>query len=105
MFDLARRIQRLYPSADLGPFGNVRVQDDGAGPYIALWDDALGPRPSQAQLNGVDVSVTPEEKTEALVIPKRVLAALVLCADTTGKPQWVQDAIAQAKTAIAAARS
>jgi len=34
-----------------------RLQDDGSGPYIAHWDEAkLGPRPTQEELDSVDVA-------------------------------------------------
>ena len=105
MNDIARRLKILFPSVDLSPGGNVQVQNDGQGAYIAKWDAALGTQPTQAQLLAVDVAQTPDEKTDELVIPKKVLAALVLCADATGKPQWVQNAISQAKAAITAART
>ena len=103
MLDLARRIQKIYPNADF--VDRILLQDDGGGPYIKRWDSSLGAQPTTAQLEAVDVTLTPDEKTNALTIPKKVLAALVFSANTTGQPQWVIDAIAQAKTAITAARS
>lgn len=101
--DLSRRIQKLFPNVDL--FSSVIVQDDGFGPYIKKWDAALGSQPTLAELLAVDVRATAEEKTEAVLISKRVLAALVFCADTRTQPQWVIDAITNAKAAITTARS
>jgi hypothetical protein len=55
MNNLGLILKHLYPNAD--PLRDYRVQDDGAGPYIAEWDEAkLGPRPTQEELDAVDVA-------------------------------------------------
>lgn len=39
------------------PVQDYRIQDDGYGPYIAHWNEAkLGPRPTQEELDAVDVA-------------------------------------------------
>jgi XkdW protein len=38
MMDFKEIICRLYPGATIGPFGDVLLQDDGSGPYIARWN-------------------------------------------------------------------
>ena len=48
-------LKSLYPNAS--SLLDYRVQDDGSGPYIAYWDEAkLGPRPTQEELDAVDVA-------------------------------------------------
>lgn len=47
---LAERILVIYPDADL--LHTIVVQDDGAGPYIAKWDDPR-PQPTEAELLAV----------------------------------------------------
>lgn len=54
MTNLGLILSILYPNAAQGDY---RVQDDGAGPYIAHWDKAkLGPQPDAATLRAVDVA-------------------------------------------------
>lgn len=38
---------------------NVIIQDDGQGPYIAKWDDSLGPQPDKAQLDQWAIELVP----------------------------------------------
>lgn len=57
MMNIGLVIRHLYPNAD--PFSDYLVQDDsdGNGPYLKHWDEAkLGPRPTQAELDAVDVA-------------------------------------------------
>jgi len=55
MNNLGLILRHLYPNAN--PLADYRVQDDGSGPYIAHWDEAkLGPRPTQEELDAVDVA-------------------------------------------------
>lgn len=55
MTNLGLILSTLYRNAD--PLRDYRVQDDGNGPYIAHWDEAkLGPRPTQEELDAVDVA-------------------------------------------------
>ena len=55
MQNLGLTLGVLYPNAV--PLRDYRVQDDGAGPYIAHWDEAkLGTRPTQEELDAVDVA-------------------------------------------------
>lgn len=52
---LATIVRTLFPSAS--PLADYRIHDDGSGPYIAHWDEAkLGPRPTQEELDAVDVA-------------------------------------------------
>jgi len=47
----ARGVTQFDPTRD------YRIHDDGSGPYIAHWDEAkLGPRPTQEELDAVDVA-------------------------------------------------
>lgn len=55
MTNLGLILSTLYRNAD--PLRDCRIQDDGSGPYIAHWDEAkLGPRPTQEELDSVDVA-------------------------------------------------
>jgi hypothetical protein len=54
MSNLYARIKALHPAATERDF---TLRDDGTGPYIAHWDEAkLGPRPTQEELDAVDVA-------------------------------------------------
>lgn len=54
---LALKLQAILTargkSADFA--NDLRVQDDGAGPYLKHWDEAkLGPRPTQEEIDAAD---------------------------------------------------
>ena len=52
---LSEKIQALYPELTNEDFlVTIRLQDDGAGPYIKEWNHPTLPRPTDAQLAGVD---------------------------------------------------
>lgn len=52
---LHTKIKTLVPLADFSC--SCIVQDDGSGPYIAHWNESkLGPRPTQEELDAVDVA-------------------------------------------------
>lgn len=53
----------IYPNIDLGPGGNVAIQDDGNGPFIAVWPEEYGEQP------------TAEELTEAAAIAEAAASA------------------------------
>lgn len=46
-----------FPGIDL--IQQVKLQDDGNGPYIAKWDDTLGPKPTAEQLKVWEQEVVP----------------------------------------------
>lgn len=77
MVSLSDIILYLYPSADLSPFGNVQLADDGNGPYISRWDNALGSQPTQAQL---DSALLPVSK----IVQKQAIASSRYTAETAG---------------------
>ncbi len=55
MQNLGLILATLYPNAD--PLVDYRVQDDGAGPYIAYWNEqALGPQPDTATLQAAEAA-------------------------------------------------
>ena len=43
--------------SNLGLTSQVIIQDDGNGPYIKKWDEALGPKPDQATLTQWELEV------------------------------------------------
>ena len=52
---LATIVRTLFPAAS--PISDYRIHDDGAGSYIAYWNEArLGPRPTQEEIDAVDVT-------------------------------------------------
>lgn len=56
---LAEALMSLYPGAN--PNRDFRVDDNGAGPFIAYWDEAkLGPRPTQAQIDAAPPLAPPD---------------------------------------------
>lgn len=59
--DLSKVLLYIYPDLDL--LNAVRLQDDGAGVFIARWDDAR-PAPTQAQL---DAAALPAAKQRKIV--------------------------------------
>lgn len=64
---------------------DVVLRDDGAGPYIERWDEAkLGPRPTQEELDAVDVT-----KIEHNAGLDRQIAALE--AQRPGYPRGVRE--------------
>lgn len=66
MQDLAARIKKLVPAANISPGGNVEIRDDGDGPYIYRWDAAIGEQPTEEQLLAVDVRrLKPRDQLEA----------------------------------------
>ena len=48
---VAQKLQYLYPNSL--PLVDWRVQDNGAGAFIAYWNPALGAQPTQAQLDAI----------------------------------------------------
>jgi hypothetical protein len=66
---LARKIMKIYPAltdADLGIGGAIRLQDDGRGPYIAKWEHPTLARPTQEQLDAIEID------PNAPVVPKSI---------------------------------
>lgn len=55
--NLAEIIQLKFPHINLDR--DVIIQDDGQGLYIKKWDDTLGPKPDQAQLDVWALEVAP----------------------------------------------
>lgn len=55
MDDLNLRLMVLFPgvSFDSQPGDSVQLRNDGAGPFIAQWDESLGTQPTQQQLEAV----------------------------------------------------
>jgi len=52
---LSEKIQAFYPELTSEDFlATIKLQDDGAGPYIKEWNHPTLPRPTDAQLAGVD---------------------------------------------------
>lgn len=56
--NIADIIKLKFPGVDLIG-GQVIIQDDGNGPYIAKWDDSLGPKPDQAMLDRWAIELAP----------------------------------------------
>ncbi|MFZ5658782.1 MAG: XkdW family protein [Pseudomonadota bacterium] len=54
--NIAQAILHLYP--DMDPLHSFRVQDDGAGPYLAAWHDPR-PQPTPAELEHAWVAMHP----------------------------------------------
>jgi len=84
MTNLGLILSTLYRNAD--PLRDYRVQDDGNGPYIAEWDEAkLGPRPTQEELDAVDVAKIEHnagidaqiKELESLETPRRLAEAVI----------------------------
>lgn len=42
----------------------VIVQDEGQGPYIAKWDDSLGPKPDQITLDQWAIELEPVKQAQ-----------------------------------------
>lgn len=55
--NIAEILTLKFPSIDL--MEKVRLQDDGQGPYIDKWDDSLGPKPDQSQLDAWAIELAP----------------------------------------------
>lgn len=56
---IRKKIEALYPDltpADFGRLGTIRLQDDGAGPYIAKWEHPVHPQPTQQQLDAIVIN-------------------------------------------------
>ena len=49
----------LFKFPDIDLFSQVKIQDDGNGPYIAKWDNSLGAKPDAAQLAVWEQEVLP----------------------------------------------
>lgn len=49
---LFEKIMALYPSLTIKDFiyGNIQLQNDGAGDYIAKWEHPTLPRPTDEEL-------------------------------------------------------
>jgi hypothetical protein len=47
--ELDKALQNIYPDIEFDPFGDVILQDDGDGPYIARWNRPE-PQPTEAEL-------------------------------------------------------
>ena len=60
----------LYPHAN--PMRDFIVQDDGSGPHITYWDEALGPQPTQAQIDAADAQ--PSVATPSQVFSQDLIA-------------------------------
>jgi hypothetical protein len=51
MVSLSQKLLYLHP--DSIPMVDWVVRDDGAGEFIAFWNNALGPQPTQAELDAI----------------------------------------------------
>ena len=51
MVTLAEAIRVIYPNAR--PLTDYVIQDNGSGPVIVYWNQAVGPQPTQAQIDAV----------------------------------------------------
>lgn len=52
---LSQKIQAIYPQLQtIDDWQNIRLQNDGAGDYIAAWNHPTIPQPTEAELAGVD---------------------------------------------------
>lgn len=73
---IADAIRVLFPSATFGIGGNVRLQDDGAGPYIKAWG-LPGNQPTELEIAAATAQVP-----AALLASKRAAAKAILDGDT-----------------------
>lgn len=53
-----------FPGIDLRT--QVQVQDDGKGPYIKKWDNALGPKPDKAMLDAWAIEMEPVKEAASI---------------------------------------
>ncbi len=80
MVTLSDAIQVLYPSARPDTGAGARdytIADDGTGPRIAFWAPALGPQPTQAQID----AVTQAQVDAAKAVKRRATAAELFVRD------------------------
>jgi hypothetical protein len=94
--DMLKRIAALYPAAKFGPFGPVSVHSHKGVESIGVWDDSLGPRPTDEQLLGADMvpadkAVRCEEidaRTQALIASGFTFAGHVFSLSTEAQLNW-----------------
>lgn len=55
--NLAEILTLKFPNANF--VDDIIIRDDGDGPYIFKWDDSLGTKPTQAELDTWAVELTP----------------------------------------------
>lgn len=55
--NMSEILKLKFPEIDL--VQQVRLQDDGNGPYIAKWDSSLGTKPTQADLDQWAIKLAP----------------------------------------------
>lgn len=60
--NLADLIKLKFP--DKKVFVDYVIQDDGQGPYISKWDESLGPKPTQAQLDAWTIELAPVKQAQ-----------------------------------------
>ena len=71
MVTLSDAVQTLYPTASLSDYA---ISDDGSGPQIVQWNAAaLGPQPTQAQLD----AVTQAQVDAARAVKRRAAASAI----------------------------
>ena len=69
---LSDKIKALYPELPSDVFLSViRLQDDGAGAYIKEWNHPSLPKPTDAQLDGVDEAAYTQAQAFAVLRTKR----------------------------------
>jgi len=62
--NIAEIIQLKFPAADL--IKDVQIYDDGKGPYIRVWDNSLGPKPTKAMLDAWAIEVAPIKEAASI---------------------------------------
>ena len=82
MVTLSVLLSYLYPNAD--PLRDYAVADAGSGPFIEHWNLALGPQPTQAELDAVAV---PAARTVRLAAVRAEAASCI----TAKWPLWAQN--------------
>ena len=64
MVTLSQIVNALYPNAR--PELDFWVQDDGDGPYLAQWNIAIGPTPTQADIDAAALPATKAQRIAAI---------------------------------------
>lgn len=62
--NLATVIQLKYPNADFISKVNIRDDSNGEGPYISQWDESLGPKPTQADIDQWAIELVPVKQAQ-----------------------------------------
>lgn len=94
--ELVKRIAALYPAAKFGPFGPVSVLSYKGVESIGVWDAALGPRPTDAQLLGADMlpavkaarCAAIDDRTQALIAGGFTFDGATFSLSTAAQLNW-----------------